>query len=160
MELKDLVNIWQGQGQKCFLKFFWIGREFVARHLVPFGICYELEEKKKCRTSIHSLKKNGMRTEERHVGRNQRNVWWFSQGVAILSLSCQRSEPFFGKGGLLQINDSARSCLSGKSARRTRDSQWDTSWSCLSGDLSFPPGEGANRCQPPQTSGQLFLLLC
>ena len=118
---------------------------------------WKRERKKK---NQHSFLK-----EKRYENR-KKGGWQGSKKCVVIfsgsspTFSCRRSEPFFGKGSLLQINDSPCSCLSGKSARRTRDGWWDTLWSCLSGDLSFPPDECANRCQPPQTLGQLFLLLC
>ena len=43
-----------------------------------------------------------MRTEKREVGRDQRNVWWFSQGVALLSLAKDQSLSL-GKGAYCRL---------------------------------------------------------
>lgn len=49
--------------------------------------------------------------------------------------------------------------LSDKSARRTRDIQWDTSWPCLSGDVSFLQDEGANHLEGMPASPNFWVAL-
>lgn len=59
----------------------------------------------------------------------------------------------------MQLNDIPHSCLSDKSARRTRDVQWDTSRPRLSGDVSFLQDEGANHLEGMPASPNFWVAL-
>ena len=80
------------------------GREFVARHLVPFGICYELEEREKKKKNQHSFLKD-KRYENRKKGGwqgSKKRVVIFSGSSPTLSLAKDQSLSL-GKGAYCRL---------------------------------------------------------
>lgn len=75
VQLGDLVNIWQGQGQKCALGFFWIRKPICSQAFNPCWILGLLGVEWGRKKTQHSfLRENQYEDRKREVGSYQRNV--------------------------------------------------------------------------------------